>query len=376
MRVGMTRPLGKLEGLMLILIGLSVGWFALFGEYHLLMNPRFMYLTVGGATLVLLIGVAGLGSRHQRLNYTGVTVFGLFVALVVFGRPYATNEYASKKIFEPDMKRPPSILDGIEYKNMDMVKLYLSIGEEDIPKQGFVTTGVVKRLPELDRAGQFALMKTMMVCCLADAMALGVRVSYENTPDLKDGEWVNVYGRLRKTPSPMKTPSFRFGAVMFTSVSEGYQIEPQKVEPYDPTRTMKTLFAKLSMNNRVSRFVAAVQSVELEQDLKNKGPYTVLAPINEAFDLLPPGTWEELLKPQKKDDLRMFVSNHVIEGWFTEKDMATLASVTSIQGRELRVDVKNGSVFVEGAKIIFADSLAKNGVIHMVYPHVLCDSDK
>jgi uncharacterized surface protein with fasciclin (FAS1) repeats len=364
----MAKPLNKLEGLILILVGLGAGVFTLFGEYRLLMNPRFLYLTAGGAAIVLLIGLIALVSTHRRNNYFGLAVFGLFIALVLFGRPYKAEKGASNNLFQPVMEIAGPVIGDTDFPNMDMVNLYYLLKEGDMPKQDFVTTGIVKRLPGLDGGGQFALMKTVMVCCLADALALGVRVSYENVRDLKDGDWVNVYGRLKKTGMEMKTPSFRMGPVMFTAVNDQYVIEPEKVSAYDSTLKLKNTFDTL-INDRLSIFIKAVRLAGFEKTLKEKGPYTIIAPIDEALEMLP----EELFSPERAADLKEFVSKHIIKGRITEKGMLELNSLTSIKNDTLTINLKNGKVYIEDAKIIFGDNMARNGIVHMVYPNLISE---
>jgi uncharacterized surface protein with fasciclin (FAS1) repeats len=355
----------KLESMILIAVGLGAGIFTLFGEYRLLMNPRFLYLTAGGAAVILLIGVAALFSTQKRNNGFGLAVFGLFIALILFGRPYTPEKGASGNLFEPGSENPSAVMTDTDLPNMDMVNLYYAIKDGELPEGDFVTTGIVKRLPMLDRVGQFALMKTVMVCCLADALALGVRVSYDDVSDLKDGDWVNVYGRLKKTGAPVKTPSFRMGPVMFTAVNEQYVIEPEKVSAYDSTLKLKNTFDTL-LNDRLSNFVNAVRLAGFEETLKEKGPYTVIAPINEAVEMLP----EELFGLKNKDDLRDFVSKHIMKGRIMEKDMLELTSLTTIADDKIVINLKNGKVYIGNAKIIFGDNMARNGIVHMVYPDI------
>ena len=130
---------------------------------------------------------------------------------------------------------------------------------------------------------------------------------------------------------------------------------------------MNTLFEELS-GDRVRTFLTAVQKAGLEKTLKNDGPFTVLAPIDQAFDMLPEGRLEALFEPGNKDDLKKFVSGHIIKGRVMETDMFELTSLTTIDGRKLDLTVNNGVVRIESSRILFWNKMARNGVIHMVYP--------
>jgi len=65
-----------------------------------------------------------------------------------------------------------------------------------------VTRGIVKRSAQLNQLGRFALLRGNMVCCLADAIAMGVMVIDDGSREFQDGEWVMAFGRARATPEP------------------------------------------------------------------------------------------------------------------------------------------------------------------------------
>jgi uncharacterized surface protein with fasciclin (FAS1) repeats len=123
--------------------------------------------------------------------------------------------------------------------------------------------------------------------------------------------------------------------------------------------------------------VAAVKAAGLVETLKGKGPFTVFAPTNAAFDNLPKGTVETLLKPENKGTLAGILTYHVVAG---NVDAATLtglikkgkgtAVVKTVNGQELKASVKDGKVIIEDAKggkatVVAADLKASNGVVHV-----------
>ncbi|MEM7224664.1 MAG: fasciclin domain-containing protein [Pseudomonadota bacterium] len=117
--------------------------------------------------------------------------------------------------------------------------------------------------------------------------------------------------------------------------------------------------------------VAAVQTAELVEVLKSDGPFTVFAPTDEAFGKLPPGTVENLLKPENKDQLVAVLTYHVVPGKIMSADIAgKTASVTTVEGSQLSVDATDG-VMVDQATVVLADVEASNGVIHVIDAVVL-----
>ena len=125
--------------------------------------------------------------------------------------------------------------------------------------------------------------------------------------------------------------------------------------------------------------VAAVKAAGLVDTLKGAGPFTVFAPTNAAFDKLPKGAVDGLLKPDKKADLTQVLTYHVVPG---AVDAATLkqqiaagngsATLKTVQGESLTAkdDGAGGIVLVDAkggqAKVTTADVMQKNGVIHVI----------
>ena len=112
--------------------------------------------------------------------------------------------------------------------------------------------------------------------------------------------------------------------------------------------------------------VAAVQAAGLVDTLKGTGPFTVFAPTDEAFAKLPAGTVEDLLKPENKDKLVAILTYHVVPGKVMAADVVGKETMAkSVQGSEIKVNGMDG-VMVDGAKVVQADIVADNGVIHVI----------
>src|SRR5881296_2611167 len=83
--------------------------------------------------------------------------------------------------------------------------------------------------------------------------------------------------------------------------------------------------------------VAAVKAAGLVDALKGPGPFTVFAPTDEAFAKLPPGTLENLLKPENKDQLQRILTYHVVAGQVAAKDVVKLHSAKTLEGGSLSI---------------------------------------
>ncbi len=111
--------------------------------------------------------------------------------------------------------------------------------------------------------------------------------------------------------------------------------------------------------------VAAVQAAELENALVNAGPLMVFAPTNAAFDALPPGTVEELLKPENKGKLADILKYHVTPGKYSKDFLKKFKKLGQANNQYVMVEVKGDDVYVGGAKII-ASIPAGNGIVHVI----------
>ncbi|UCE68742.1 MAG: fasciclin domain-containing protein [Flavobacteriaceae bacterium] len=111
--------------------------------------------------------------------------------------------------------------------------------------------------------------------------------------------------------------------------------------------------------------VAAVQAADLENALVNAGPLMVFAPTNEAFDALPAGTVEDLLKPENKDALANILKFHVTPGNYNKEFLKKFKKLGQANDQNVPVEVNGEDVYVGGAKII-ASIPATNGIIHVV----------
>ena len=111
--------------------------------------------------------------------------------------------------------------------------------------------------------------------------------------------------------------------------------------------------------------VAALKAADYIDSVANPGPITVFAPTNAAFDKLPKGTVEGLLKPEKQADFKTILKYHVVPSTYGVKDLKDGMSLGMVNGGKVIVHVKDGKITVNDANVI-ATIPASNGVIHVI----------
>jgi uncharacterized surface protein with fasciclin (FAS1) repeats len=131
-------------------------------------------------------------------------------------------------------------------------------------------------------------------------------------------------------------------------------------------------------NKNFTTLVAAVKAADLVNVLSGKGPFTVFAPVNGAFDKLPKGTVATLLKPENRKLLTAVLTYHVVAGKFDAKAVVKAIKanngkfvIPTVQGGKLTASMKNGKVILTDAKgntstVVITDVKASNGIIHAI----------
>ena len=114
----------------------------------------------------------------------------------------------------------------------------------------------------------------------------------------------------------------------------------------------KTVVENAVNNENFSTLVAAVKAAGLAETLSGSGPFTVFAPTNAAFEKLPAGTVEKLLKPENKGQLVKVLTYHVVPGKVMAKDVVKLNKATTVEGSDVAIAVSGGTVTVDNAKEI------------------------
>ncbi len=111
--------------------------------------------------------------------------------------------------------------------------------------------------------------------------------------------------------------------------------------------------------------VAAVQAAQVENALVNVGPLTVFAPTDAAFNALPEGTVENLVKPENKAALANILKYHVTPGNLNENILTKLKKLGQANNQYVQIEIKDGKPVIGGANII-ASVKAGNGIVHVI----------
>jgi len=121
-------------------------------------------------------------------------------------------------------------------------------------------------------------------------------------------------------------------------------------------------------DNRFKTLVTALKAAGLVDTLKGQGPFTVFAPTDEAFAKLPKSTIDDLLKPENKEKLVKILTYHVAPEKLTSKEILKLngKELNMANGDKAKIEVKNNEVYIDGAKVVVTDIIAKNGIIHVI----------
>ncbi len=115
-----------------------------------------------------------------------------------------------------------------------------------------------------------------------------------------------------------------------------------------------------------STLVKAVQQAELVDALSNAGPFTVFAPVNEAFDKLPGGTMEDLMKPENKDKLADILQYHVSVGVFREEMLQDGQKIGQVNGSNITVTKNGADLFINNSAKVIASVVASNGIVYVI----------
>jgi uncharacterized surface protein with fasciclin (FAS1) repeats len=117
-------------------------------------------------------------------------------------------------------------------------------------------------------------------------------------------------------------------------------------------------------DKNLATLLKSFKAVQLENELSKTGPFTIFAPTDLAFGKLANGELTELLKPENKVKFTDILNHHVVKGKTNFKDLVNGQKLKTVNGKELSVEVKNGTVTINGAKIQGRDMEGSNGVVH------------
>ena len=173
------------------------------------------------------------------------------------------------------------------------------------------------------------------------------------------------------------------GLLLITGASFAQKTEKTKMVGGAAMYPSKNIVENAVNSKDHTTLVAAVKAADLVETLQSKGPFTVFAPTNAAFDKLPKGTVETLLKPENLKTLQAILTYHVLAGKFSAADLAKKikagngkATLKTVSGGTLIASMKGKSIILTDEKgsistVTIADVNQSNGVIHVVDTVVL-----
>jgi uncharacterized repeat protein (TIGR03943 family) len=265
---------GIIEGLILLTIGAYAGLLIFSGNYWRFLNPKFIWLTAITAVILMLVGAIVVLKHNQRPSLGRISVFLILLIVLISGnlgrashQPIAAKPRVagpSTTQCAPGLKPPPDqdpfagqdplkiplvgendkvsrvTMDGHEYVRINLAELY-TLCKNPQPgtlDQRFVVRGIVHRNKRLDRLNQFGLLRTVVFCCLADCFGVGFRVQAGQLNKLADGQWVEVYGTLKRSARKLLDPHLHIEDMRYYDLSESCVLVPTTVipitEPGDP----------------------------------------------------------------------------------------------------------------------------------------------
>ena len=182
-----------------------------------------------------------------------------------------------------------------------------------------------------------------------------------------------------------KISVFSFATLVMASCGDAKKteevevVESTEVVMDEPEMVQPTTIVDVAVGNEnFTTLVAAVKAAGLVETLSSEGPFTVFAPTNAAFDKLPAGTVDNLLKPENLEKLKSVLTYHVVAGKFEAAAVIDAINqnkgkftVTTVQGGKIDLSLKDGNVVLTDANgktstVAMADVAASNGVIHAV----------
>ncbi len=177
---------------------------------------------------------------------------------------------------------------------------------------------------------------------------------------------------------------FLFASIILISCNSKESADTNEVKATKPQAGQSGVKDNNSQKNIVkiaigskdhTTLVAAIKAAELVDALSNAGPFTVFAPVNSAFDKLPKGTVDDLLKPENKGKLTDILQHHVALAGYKESMLRDGQILGMVDGTNATITKKDGATFIDKAKII-ATVVASNGIVHVIDEVILPPAKK
>ena len=133
-----------------------------------------------------------------------------------------------------------------------------------------------------------------------------------------------------------------------------------------PSITFGNVIDKLNEAGKFTKLNETLSKSGLNENLKGKGPFTVFAPLDDAFAAISAQTYYGLLREDNKDKLVNILGRHVFSKKITSSDIDSEIKLKAINGEEVTIKKVNGIVYLNEAEVVTADIEVSNGVIHFI----------
>ena len=129
---------------------------------------------------------------------------------------------------------------------------------------------------------------------------------------------------------------------------------------------MATILQILDADRNLSLFYRGLKIADLENKLKETGPFTILVPVNLAVGRMTSISYNQMLEPSNRNELLDFLSGYIISGKVMIREFRNDQKMVALNGKQIWITMKNGETFTNGAKILSKDRQGSNGVIHLL----------
>ena len=133
-----------------------------------------------------------------------------------------------------------------------------------------------------------------------------------------------------------------------------------------PSISFGNVIDKLHETGKFKKLNETLSKSGLNENLKGKGPFTVFAPLDDAFAAISAQTYYGLLREDNKDKLVNILGRHVFSKKITSSDIDSEIKLKAINGEEVTIKKVNGIVYINEAEVVTADIVVSNGVIHFI----------
>ena len=133
-----------------------------------------------------------------------------------------------------------------------------------------------------------------------------------------------------------------------------------------PSITFGNVIDKLNETGKFTKLNETLMKSGLSENLKGEGPFTVFAPLDDAFAAISAQTYYGLLREENKDKLVNILGRHVFSKKITSSEIAGEIKLKAINGEEITIKKVNGIVYINEAEVVTADVETSNGIIHFI----------